>query len=522
LSNPGEDLWFFESIAALVLFAVVLAGWIFPRERAALAFSEAEVAFLFPAPISRRGLIHYKLIRSQVAIVFTTFFLLLVSHRFGGKAWIHAAGWWCILSTLNLHLLAASFARTKLADRGITTWQRRTAILLVVGAAVGLTLWWARRTLPEFQIVQIQGVDDLKIFFKAALNSGPLPWLLLPFRVVVRPYFAFDGVVFLRALAPVAVILLAHYWWVVRANVAFEEASVEVSRRLAEKIALMRSGNWQARSRLKAGKRPPFRLHPVGPAPVALLWKNLISLGQAFSARFWILISIVGVSFTVAIGRTMAGEGVIMALGMISGTFIIWSLLLGPQVLRQDFRQDLALVDVLKSFPLRGWQVALGELLAPAIILSCFQWLLLIISVGLLLQTPFSVVRRPELVAIGFSAAILLPMLNLLTLQIPNAAALLFPAWFQPGKDAPQGIEATGQRIIFMLGQILAFLLALVPAGIAFALVFVLGKMFAVTAWCIPAASLVAAAVLAAEAGCGIFLLGRVFERFDAAEVPPA
>ena len=38
----------------------------------------------------------------------------------------------------------------------------------------------------------------------------------------------------------------------------------------------------------------------------------------------------------------------------------------------------------------------------------------------------------------------LLPALNLISLLIPNAAVLLFPAWFQPGKDSPQGIEATG------------------------------------------------------------------------------
>src|SRR6267154_1662265 len=78
-----DNLALFESIGALILFAIILLAWLIPHQRAALAFTEAEVAFLFPAPISRRGLIHFKLLRSQTAILFTTFLLALVTRRFG-------------------------------------------------------------------------------------------------------------------------------------------------------------------------------------------------------------------------------------------------------------------------------------------------------------------------------------------------------------------------------------------------------------------------------------------------------
>src|SRR5205085_7964459 len=109
-----------------------LLAWMVPHQRAALAFTEAEVAFLFPAPVTRRGLIHFKLLRSQTAILFTTVLLTLVANRFGGRAWIHAAGWWVILSTLNLHFLGSSFARTLLLERGISNWRRRLGILLLL------------------------------------------------------------------------------------------------------------------------------------------------------------------------------------------------------------------------------------------------------------------------------------------------------------------------------------------------------------------------------------------------------
>ena len=73
----------FESLGALILLIVVVLAWIIPHQRAALTFTEAEVAFLFPAPISRRGLIHFKLLRSQTAILFTALLLTLVTRRAG-------------------------------------------------------------------------------------------------------------------------------------------------------------------------------------------------------------------------------------------------------------------------------------------------------------------------------------------------------------------------------------------------------------------------------------------------------
>ena len=109
----------------------------------------------------------------------------------------------------------------------------------------------------------------------------------------------------------------------------------------------------------------------------------------------------------------------------------------------------------------------------------------------------------------------MLPMFNLISLVIPNAAVLLFPGWFQTGKDAPQGIEATGQRLIFALGQFLALVVALIPAGAVFAGLFFLVKYAAGVLLAVPVASAAATVVLVVEAGLGVMLLGRLFERLD-------
>jgi len=515
LEISAENRLLFELGGALILLLFVLAAWLLPHERAALAFTEAEVAFLFPAPISRRGLLHFKLLRSQVAIFFTTFFLMLVTNRFGGKGWIHVIGWWVVLSTINLHLLGCSFARTRLLDRGLTNWQRRWAILGGIALGAGAVALWARQTMPTLDLGGAPNASALREYAYHCFTAGPMPYLLYPFRLVVRPYFAPDLPGLALALGPALLLLVLHYLWVIRSNVAFEEASVEASRRLAEKVAAVRAGNWQGARKPTKSKRPPFVLGSTGVPAIALLWKNLISAGQVFTARLWILVLAVGTGTAVALSQN-AGGGMSMFVGMLAGIFLAWSLLLGPQVLRQDLRQDLPLMDVLKTYPLRGWEIVLGELLAPALVLTCLQWFLLLVAALLLPGVP-GMNASPALVrAIAVGVGLMVPTLNLLTLQIPNAAVLMFPAWFQVGREGAQGIEATGQRIIFMLGQLLVLSLALVPAAIVFTVVFFVFKLLlSGPVLAIPLAAAAGSTALGAEAALGLILLGELFRRFD-------
>jgi len=516
-ATPAALDWY-ESIGALVLLVIVVLNWLLPKDRAALAFSEAEVAFLFPAPISRRGLIHYKLLRSQVAILFTTLFLTLLSGRAGGGggAWLRIAGWWLILSTLNLHFLGASFARTLLLERGISNWQRRTAVLVVVAGLLAVTIFWARQTMAMPRLQEFDSLQDMISYLKHLVNSGPAPYLLYPFRIVVRPFLALDARHFMLALWPVLVLLALHYWWVVRSNVAFEEASVELSRKIADRVAAARAGRWPSAPRARKPKRPPFELHPTGPPAIALLWKNLLAAGEFFSIRFWVFLLWIGIVASAFVASVFSDSGLLPALSFLCVTLIGMSLLAGPQLLRQDFRQDLAVADVLKMYPMRGWQVALGELLAPATILTAIQWCLLVIAVGLSSRlSGETAIPLSTRLAIGSGAAVVFPMLNLISLVIPNVAVLLFPSWLQSGKDSPQGIEATGQRLIYMIALLLVIALSLIPAALSFAAVFFLVNY--VTGWvaAVPPAALAASIVLGIEAGLGLMLLGRLFEQLD-------
>ena len=513
-SDPALSL----SIGAIIVAVMVVVAWVVPRKRAALTFTEAEIAFLFPAPVTRQTLIHFKLLKSQLSILIMSLIFTLIFRRTGGHVWIRVVGWWLVLMTLNLHYIGASFAVTTLMDRGITTWKRRLAILgLLLAVAAGLAVWTVR-ALPPLTGADLNNPMAMLDYAKELLVSGPLPYLLSPFLLLVRPYQAAHGVEFLHAVWPALLLLAVHYWWVMRSDVAFEEASLEASQKLAERVAHVRAGKSAATAGLKLkGRRPPFNLAPAGNALVALLWKNLLSAGQGFSKRVWFILIWLTVAMVFAMrGLVGASANWLPVAGGAVAMIGSWLVLFGPQLVRQDLRQDIPLADLLKLYPMRGWQVVLGEILAPAVILTGMEWLLLILAVGFLIPAK-GVAMAPGLVyAIGLGAAVVLPALNLISLLIPNAAVLLFPSWFQSGKDAPQGIEATGQRLIFAIGQFLAFAVSLVPAAVVFAVLFFLIK-FATGGMllAIPAASAAATVVLLVEAWFGILWLGWAFERFD-------
>jgi hypothetical protein len=194
----------------------------------------------------------------------------------------------------------------------------------------------------------------------------------------------------------------------------------------------------------------------------------------------------------------------------------VWSLFLGAQIVRCDFRRDLNVMDVLKMFPLRGWQVVIGELLAPLVILTVVQWLLLILLV--ILAGLGGTALMPKLPFVWLiAAAVLTPCWNGLVLLIPNAAVLLFPGWFQTRADAPQGIEVMGQRLLLLLGQFLIIGVTLAPVAAAFAVGFLPLHFAGADAVAPLVGSVSADVVLAGEVALGIWLVGKLYDRFDLA-----
>ncbi len=108
-------------------------------------------------------------------ILFSALLLTLFSRRFGGNVWIHALGWWLILSTLNLHFLGSSFARTMLLDHGVSNRLRR---LLVFALAISLAafVWlWAKNTLPAMTAADRANFTSLLNYAQLRADRRPRP-----------------------------------------------------------------------------------------------------------------------------------------------------------------------------------------------------------------------------------------------------------------------------------------------------------------------------------------------------------
>lgn len=520
---PSEYLPLFETLAALILLIIVTFVWFFPSQRAALTFTEAEVAFLFPAPVSRRMLIHYKIIRSQLRIFFSAFILTFLTRRFGGGGGvlIHACGWWLILSLLDLHILGASFTRTLLLDKGISNWLRRLIVAVVIIGG-GVALWpWIEHNVPQISSSDMADKDSFLDYLQRVSDSPPVMCLLYPFRVVAQPFFAANAGEFFAALAPVALLFALHYMWVLYSNVAFEEASLEASQRLATRVAAIRSGNWQQARWQAAGKtrkkrRAWFRLAPTGPPMIALCWKNLLGTGGVITIRLVVVITVIVVFAISTLSHSTGSQDTPEIVGVTVAALLLYSAFLGPQLLRADLRTSLAQADVIKTFPMRGWQIVLGEILASTVLLAGFQWCLLLIGAGTVICLPGH--NEALILLLAGTLLFVLPVLDFLLLLVPNASVLLFPSWVTPGKSGPQGIEAAGQRIIMALVQFFAFLLALIPAGLAFCAVYFVMRFVSGPFVPIPFGALAATIIFAIEAAVGVFLLGKVFDKLDLSE----
>jgi ABC-2 type transport system permease protein len=256
---------------------------------------------------------------------------------------------------------------------------------------------------------------------------------------------------------------------------------------------------------------------------VAFVWKNLLSTSAFFRPNVAILVLAIILGGSEWLLRQPTLEPIRIFTALIFGMLLAVTLLLGPMIARQDLRADLPNSDILKTYPLRGWQIALGELLTPLSILSALLWMCLLAEFLLLPANKLMWLSPSLRAAAALGLAVLVPPFVAIQLLVLNAAAVLFPAWVHSAADhTDRGIEVMGQRLIFVAGQLLITAVAIVPAAIIAAVIFFVGQWLV---GFVVAATMAVAGVfilLAMEAWLGVRWLGSRFEQLDlSAELRP-
>lgn len=508
-----------EVIGSLFVLGAVVWAWVFGLERRVLAFSPAEVSFLFPAPIRRRDLIQFKLLRSQLLVLLNSvLWTLILSAEHGASGWLRMLAIWTLLSTLTMHRLGASFVRTTLVEHGVHGVRHRVLSLLLLGGVTIALLWSVAEALPDLAVASHQGIGSVLSALADAMDRPVAATLLWPFRALVRPLAAGDAAEWGRAMLPALALLVLHYVWVVRSDAAFEEAAADASMRRAEQLTARRAGHAVD---IDAGARRSLALRAQGPAGWAIVWKNLISVLRTRRVRNVALVvaaGAAGAAILTLVLRSDFGE----VIGSLALTWGIALLVIGPQYVRNDLRNDLRKLDLLRTYPLSGTTIVAAEIAASTVVLALLQLALLGVAYIAFLRAAsppslfgaeLSLAARSALL---LAAAIAVPALSYTGLLIHNAAALLFPAWVHLGSGRPGGVEALGQNLLTMLAfVVLLGAAAAVPAAAAFAVATALrpGGW-----WAAVPAALTLALGLATECALALKWLGGVFSRTDVTE----
>jgi hypothetical protein len=504
-----------EFLATMFLFVIAASAWILPATRP-LQFSRPEVQFLFQAPVGRRQLVHFKLLRAQVGVLFSSAVatLLLRPGTFAA-AWTFFLGLWLAFALVQLHLTGVALRRQSLLQHGAAGVRHQWVSMAVAVAVVGIIVqalvvdWHTISTLPAAQPV----ISEVR----RVLFSGAPGVVLWPIRVLVGLPLSVTPQDFLKDLPFVLLLFALNYAWVIQSDAAFEEASAADAERRAEQRTAPRSVRRNANA-----TAPPFALGATGRPEIAILWKNLIVLGRYASLKVLLRFAPLFVVLAIMFSRRSGPTGLTTVVAMICLCVAAFTILLGPQTTRNDLRQDLGHLAILKTWPLSGAALLRGELLAPTLVLAIMTWLF--VAAGAIMLGGQPIGGRgyvlSDRVAFMVAAMAIAPGLILAHLVVVNAVAVLFPAWAVIGTSRSRGIDAMGQRMLMFAGVMLTLVIAVLPAAVAAALVG--GLLYAATNTIpvvIPA--VVLGLVMIVECVVTIELLGRVLDRTDVTALEP-
>ena len=295
----------------------------------------------------------------------------------------------------------------------------------------------------------------------------------------------------------------------------FEEAAAvatsEYARRMAQ-FRARRSGGGDVMWKKKVSGRQWLRLSPMGQPAIAILWKNTLALIRMGIWRtFVILAALLGGVAAYAKGSHSPqwAEALAIQLGILGVMLVI----VGPRMVRNDLRQDLLHLPLLKTYPLSGPAVVAAEVATPTVMLTVLQLLMLVVGWWVAPIAFRGKVKFLDASELMILVPATLFVFNGVGVMIQNAAALMFPAWVRLGAQAG-GVETIGQNILVLIGSLLTqAILMLLPVLLGGGVFFTTRGAFPNGA--MPAAVASGIVVLGAELVMFVLLLGGVFDRLD-------
>lgn len=513
------------------------AWWLAAPSDNALAFSAAEVYFLFPAPVKRRTLVQARLLSVQAVLLMQVLIWTLLLRRGGGElpAIFRGIGLWVLFTTVSLHRLGATLARTHAPDVPRRKPVAKTiaviflASLTLAGlraAPAALAMWRSFLDLTSYDTSRV--IDRMlagRVAVQALLNDPIVHVLSWPIRAATAPAFAHGSSAWLLAMPGALLVLGLHYIWILRDPQPFEELAIGSSARFADRVARMRRG--ASLTTLKPSRfRWDLDLH--GNPAVALMWKNVTAAIRTFRPRSLILAITIILIIAVVTGRS--GDGFDIQRGGLRSAFVTTfisvfaaAVLTAPAWFRLDLRHDLAHLAFLKTAPLPAHTIIATEILTAAGITTMGMALLFAVPGFFLMRGVGGPLSGVQLAGTILAGTFALGGVNLLHVTLYNAVAVWLPAWvpLNQGGASTGGASVVGQVYITLIGILTTLsLLLLGPAAAAWGLwLLLIGTRVPMAA--VGAIGLSAGLVIVVLEWLGLArLLGAALERLEPSDIP--
>jgi len=494
-------------IASIIVLAMIVLVWALPEQAAGLTFSEAEIQFLFPAPVTRRQLLVYKVLRQQPRVFISAALMTFFAFRSG-----KFLGLWVCFIVLSIYFTFVALARARLKLLGAGFLIR---LAVVAASVIGLAyvLWRSA---------------DLHGMRAAAHNvvPGQVPVFPSPFHGAIPDALLFIPRFFGHAVMPLSVPQLLGSCAVLivlgaillelaaRMNVAFEEASVYASAKQAQRRLRMagnRAGNVVTFPRFP----PPFTIPARARPEVAIYWKNLTA-GLRISSP-WLLIMFVAAAYF--LGQAFYTDMQPVRVTMASLALFVAGMfpLVGSALFRQDMRLDLPRMELLKSYPIDGPRLVAAEIAGPLTFVAAVEIVMLVVASVIIhaadMPAQMAFFATPEFVIIALIFATPICAAQLL---IRNAVPILLPGWAMRAPDEQRGFIVLGQRLLMTAGNLLVLLVVMLPAAaIVVPSLLIAEHWFHGSPGFVAVATVPAAALLFFEVWLGIRFLGAQFDKID-------
>ena len=323
---------------------------------------------------------------------------------------------------------------------------------------------------------------------------------------LVQPLFAVTWLDFATSMGWGVLVVAAGMVWVLASDEAFHDVTTEVVEQEA-------AGPKRTSAVSDVARRPSFGLAPKGRPEGAFVWKTVTQVLRIVDGRVVARIALVVVALSLVIVTVEEAAGLAAVVGVLAAAGAAYAILLAPQIIRLDLRQDLQHLDLLKTWPIRASAIVRGQIMGPALLLTLAAWAL--VSLAFLLSgAAFSDAGAVWRISVAAAAALVGPALIFGQYTVQNAMALFFPAWIALGSDRPRGLDAMGQRLLTLGATWLALVVMTVPGALLGAILWFAFYRFVGPLVLIPGAT-VCAIVIALEILLMTEGLGPVYEKLD-------